>query len=69
LTDLARRTSGMISSFIAHLQSSTYRGEKIGRPRRQSYQMAQNRRDALRASQLANMRKSDGSVPTDNTSP
>lgn len=34
LHDLARRTSGMLSNFIAHLQSSDYQGEKFARPKR-----------------------------------
>ncbi len=36
LVDLARRISGMISNFIAHLQASDYRGEKFNRPLRQA---------------------------------
>ena len=34
LHDLARRVSGMLSNFIAHLQTSNYRGEKHARPAR-----------------------------------
>ncbi len=34
LHDLARRVSGMLSNFIAHLQGSDYRGEKYTRPER-----------------------------------
>lgn len=34
LHDLARRVSGMLSNFIAHLQGSNYRGEKFARPAR-----------------------------------
>jgi len=34
LTELCRQTSRMISSFIAHLQGSTYDGEKYARPKR-----------------------------------
>ena len=34
LRDQARRVSGMLSNFIAHLQSSGYRGEKYARPKR-----------------------------------
>jgi len=34
LHDLARRVSGMLSNFIAHLQGSDYRGEKYARPQR-----------------------------------
>ena len=34
LHDLARRISGMLSNFIAHLQTSGYRGEKFARPGR-----------------------------------
>jgi hypothetical protein len=34
LHDLARRVSGMLSNFIAHLQSSDYQGEKFSRPKR-----------------------------------
>lgn len=34
LHDQARRVSGMLSNFIAHLQSSDYQGEKFARPKR-----------------------------------
>jgi four helix bundle protein len=34
LYDLCRLTSGMISNFIAHLQTSNYRGDKHERPKR-----------------------------------
>ena len=34
LYDLCKKTSGMISNFIAHLQSSDYQGEKYSRPKR-----------------------------------
>ncbi len=34
LYDQARRVSGMLSNFIAHLQSTDYQGEKFARPRR-----------------------------------
>jgi hypothetical protein len=34
LHGLARRVSGMLSNFIAHLQTSGYRGEKFARPGR-----------------------------------
>jgi four helix bundle protein len=56
LHDLARRTSGMISNFIAHLQSSDYRGGKFSRPRRKETKATQKRIDAVRAAQLANLR-------------
>ncbi len=56
LHDLACLTSGMISNFIAHLQSSNYAGEKFVRPQRRSAQGVQDRVDALRAAQLANTR-------------
>jgi four helix bundle protein len=56
LVDLARRTSGMISNFIAHLQSSDYRGEKFSRPHRQVADQAEQRRQALRKAQLVNIR-------------
>jgi len=55
LTDMCRRTSGMISNFIASLQGSEYRGEKFSRPERLSEQSAEQRRAALRAAQLVNM--------------
>ena len=54
--DLARRASGMISNFIAHLQKTEYQGEKFSRVRRQHVEAQQERIDALRASQLASMR-------------
>jgi len=56
LVDLARRTSGMISNFIAHLQQSDYRGEKFARPRRQVAEEAEKRQETLRAAQLVNIR-------------
>jgi four helix bundle protein len=56
LHDLARRTNGMISNFIAHLQGSEYKGEKFSRPQRRDVEARQKRLDALRAAQLANMR-------------
>jgi len=34
LRDRARRVSGMLSNFIAHLQTTDYRGEKHARPKR-----------------------------------
>ena len=36
LRDLARRVSGMLSNFLAHLQKSGYRGEKYARPGRRA---------------------------------
>lgn len=56
LHDLARRTSGMISNFIAHLQSSAYPGEKFARPARQQTEKIQARTQALREAQLVNIR-------------
>lgn len=56
LRDLARRTSGMISNFIAHLQGSGYKGEKQTRPRRREIEARQERQSVLRAAQLANIR-------------
>jgi four helix bundle protein len=55
LQELSRRTSGMISNFIAHLQGSDYRGEKTARPQRQVGESRERQREALRAAQLANM--------------
>jgi len=49
LRDLARRTSGMISNFIAHLQGSGYKGEKQTRPQRRGVEARQERQNALRA--------------------
>ena len=56
LVDLARRTSGMISNFIAHLQRTDYRGEKFARPQRQMAEEAEKRQRRLRAAQLVNIR-------------
>ena len=56
LVDLARRTSGMISNFIAHLQSSDYRGEKFNRPQRQAREAVSKWASAGKAAQLANIR-------------
>lgn len=55
LRELSRLTSGMISNFISHLQSSEYRGEKFSRPHRQTSDTKQKRSDALRAAQLRNI--------------
>jgi four helix bundle protein len=57
LTDLCRRTSGMISNFIAHLQGSRYQGEKFARPLRQAEQATDQRQMSLRTAQEANMRR------------
>lgn len=59
LTDLCRRISGMISNFIAHLQRSTYDGEKISRPRRQAADAAQRRFEAARQAELVNIRAAE----------
>ncbi len=56
LHDLARRTSGMLSRFVAHLQRSSYRGEKFARPERQAADARQDRFASLRAAQEANIR-------------
>jgi len=63
LNDLCRRVSGMISNFIAHLQRSDYRGEKTTRPRRQADAARQERMEALRAAQLANISAREGRKP------
>jgi four helix bundle protein len=59
LNDLCWRISGMISNFIAHLQGSTYRGEKFTRPKRVAAEARQKERDALRAAQLVNIRAAE----------
>lgn len=51
LRDLARRISGMISNFIAHLQQSDYRGEKTNRPHRQCVEARQKRSSPPRNNQ------------------
>ena len=56
LHDLARRIGGMISNFIAHLQGSSYRGEKFSRPGRRQAEQAEDRIKALREAQLINIR-------------
>lgn len=56
LAALARKTSGMISNFIAHLQGTDYRGEKFSRPRRQALAVQEERIAKVREAQLANMR-------------
>jgi len=69
LLDLARRISGMLSNFIAHLQRTDYQGEKFSRPRRQAVAAVQERMAALRAAQEANTRdrieqeNSEGKLP------
>lgn len=59
LNELCRRTSGMISNFIAHLQKSAYDGEKFARPLRLAEQATHERQGALRAAQLANMKAAE----------
>jgi four helix bundle protein len=59
LHDLCRRISGMISNFIAHVQTSGYPGEKLARPRRRTAESLQQQQLALRAAQLASMRTAD----------
>jgi four helix bundle protein len=56
LVELARRISGMISNFIAHLQKSDYRGEKFNRPLRESQERFAKWMAAGRAAQVANIR-------------
>jgi len=55
LHDLARKISGMLSNFIAHLQQSSYQGEKAARPKRQAIAAQQDRIATLRATQEANI--------------
>lgn len=59
LYDSARRISGMLSNFIAHLQQSEYQGEKTSRPKRQQLSERQRRLDALRAAQEVNIRSQE----------
>jgi four helix bundle protein len=56
LVDVARRLAGMISNFIAHLQQSSYRGEKFARPQRQAQEQVAKWMEAGRAAQLKNIR-------------
>ena len=56
LSNLCRQTSGMISNFVAHLQSSSYRGEKTARPQRLARDVASQRTDELRETQLKNIK-------------
>jgi|GEM_PF-206217 len=55
LLNLARRVSGMLSNFLAHLQGSDYQGEKFKRPQRIAADTVQKRVEALRAAQEANI--------------
>ena len=55
MNDLARRISGMLSNFIAHLQKSDYPGEKFSRPRRQQIQKKAEQLDELRQARLKNI--------------
>ena len=55
LAALTRKTSAMISNFIAHLQESDYRGEKFARPQRQAVSGYEQQRLQVRESQLGNM--------------
>jgi len=59
LLDLVRRIGGMLSNFIAHLQGTDYRGGKFARPHRQLIAAQEERRQSLRAAQLANLRGSE----------
>jgi four helix bundle protein len=63
LNDLCRRSSGMVSNFIAHLQSSTYRGEKFTHPKRLAAEARQKEQDALHAAQLVNIRAAEQRKP------
>ena len=56
LHNLCRQVSGMISNFIAHLQSSSYRGEKTARPQRLARDISSQRIDELREAQLKNIK-------------
>jgi four helix bundle protein len=60
-----KRLSGMISNFVAHLQSSDYRGEKFTRPARLAAQNREQSQLALRAAQIANMRAIEQQKPAD----
>lgn len=57
--DLCRRLSGMISNFIAHLQSSNYHGEKTARPQRKAIAEREKRMESIRTAQLANIRAAE----------
>jgi four helix bundle protein len=50
LYDLCKQISGMISNFIAHLQTTDYQGEKIDRPKRLIQQKDKQRMNKLFAS-------------------
>jgi four helix bundle protein len=69
LTELARRTSGMIANFIAHLQSSEYRGAKFSGPEREAAAAQRERTAAVRKAQLANIRRQSTPPDTDLPSP
>jgi len=57
LENLSRQTSGMISNFIAHLQSSDYPGAKSARPQRLTREEQTRRLEQLRQTQLVNVRR------------
>lgn len=59
LTSLCRQISGMISNFIAHLQGSTYPGEKTARPHRLAIEARQREQETMRAAQLVNIRAAE----------
>ncbi|MEI8376623.1 MAG: four helix bundle protein [Planctomycetota bacterium] len=65
LTTLARKTSGMISNFIAHLQATDYRGDKFARPQRQAISRQEVQRAKVRESQLVNMQREQEHRPSD----
>ena len=57
LTALTRKTGGMISNFIAHLQASEYRGDKFTRRQRQQTSQREQSRATVRQPQRANIHR------------
>jgi four helix bundle protein len=65
LQDLSRQTSGMISNFIAHLQQSSYRGEKTNRPQRTALETHHKRMRSSRTAPLSHFSDDRHQHPTD----
>ncbi|MCC6155793.1 MAG: four helix bundle protein [Candidatus Hydrogenedentes bacterium] len=62
LREKARILSAMISRFIAHVQASTYQGEKQTRANRQAYDAQQKRIAGLKAAQATSINAANSRV-------
>lgn len=64
LRSLSMQVSGMLSNFISQVQNSSYQGAKFSGPKRQAVQAQEERLEALRVIQEANIRASGRSAPS-----